>query len=476
MSKLISIFLILLSGNCAATAYFVSKAGSDSNDCTSLPQACFSINKALSLATQPGDTVDIGAGTYIEDSSASPYWPGDGCGLLDGNVSSICVFYSGTAENPIIVRAAPGAERQVIIDSQYTRSGLSLTKSDYVHIKNLVFKNSWVGGICNPGGPATTSGPPLESNLSIGVLIEGNVIDGVETEDGVNSSGIYFWSTKDWIIRNNYIDTHHASNYLITTPNGMQTYGTINALIEYNTVVNTNKSLMFKDHYIASASPTVHTQEAIIRYNLFLGITDSILYGVRGTATNPTGNNEIYGNVLQIKNANAAHIGVAQGAHSINGTFRIYNNIFTSASPSGTVGISISSATDSKIYNNIIMGSQTAIRCGKGTYTCNLSQSNYNIFDPSARFTMDNSSGTERTYTSLSAWKAATDAQTDSLLFDSPDANSTTGNLTNFKNQRPVMFRGFPNTVGAQKAGVYQVGTETVGANFTYRAAPSAPN
>lgn len=485
MSKLISIFLILLSGNCAATEYFVSKTGSDSNSCIGEASACLSINKALSLATQPDDIVTIKAGTYVEDSKESPYWPGDGCGLFDGNVSSLCVFYSGTAGHPITIRAATGDERKVIIDSEYLRSGISLTKSDYIHIKGLVFKNNLTAGIANPGGPAPTDGPPLESNLSIGALIEGNVIDGLELPDGVNASGIYAWSTKDWIVRNNYIDCHTSTDttHTITYSNAMQTYGTINLLVENNTVVNTRKAILFKDHYIASANPTVYVEESTVRNNLFITYESGIQYHIRATNANPAGNNLVEGNILEHQSGmpSITYSGLlsATGTHTINGSMVFRKNIVRSHS-STAILMATSNFGSMTVENNIFSGGSVAIRCGYSsgvvTYSCNLNASNYNIYAGQSKVIMDNNAPTERTYNNLTAWKAATNAQTNSLNFDSPDAQSITVAESSFANRRPLLYRGFENTVGAQKAGVYQSGNEVIGANFTYRAAPSAPN
>jgi hypothetical protein len=48
-----------------ATTYFVSKSGNDSGTCTE-SQPCLTINRARTLATQPGDIVQVAPGTYSE--------------------------------------------------------------------------------------------------------------------------------------------------------------------------------------------------------------------------------------------------------------------------------------------------------------------------------------------------------------------------------------------------------------------------
>jgi hypothetical protein len=48
-----------------ATTFQVSKSGSDTNPCTAA-QPCLTIGRARNLATQPGDIVQVGSGTYNE--------------------------------------------------------------------------------------------------------------------------------------------------------------------------------------------------------------------------------------------------------------------------------------------------------------------------------------------------------------------------------------------------------------------------
>lgn len=475
MRFLFFIYLLVLTLNASATTYWVKKTGSDSNTCIGEANACLTINKGLSLTNTPGDTLYIGAGTYIEDSRTSPYIVGgQGCGTLDGAISSLCMFHSGTLANPIIISAAIGQERQVIVDSQYARSGISLTKSDYIVLKNIVFKNNWIGGIVNPGGPAPTTGPQLDSNLSIGCLIEGNVIDGVETPYGVNASGIYFWSTKDWIIRNNYISIHSVDP--VFRPNGMQTYGTINALIEYNTIVDTDKGIFLKDHYIASANPTTHVQESVIRNNLIIAKESGVLLLIRGTNTNPAGNNEIYNNLIEMVGQNTTGVASGSGAHSISGSLNVHNNIFTFTTNTSTYAASISSSTNFVFNNNIVMGAGNGIRCGYSVTSCNLNASNYNIYDSRSTFVMDNGAGSERQYYSLAAWQAADETNTVSLNTSSPDINSVIRSYTDFKKYSVRFYKNYDNSVGGQKAGFYLTGPETVGANFKYKANPRSPN
>lgn len=483
LKKYLKFILILASLFVATTAnsevYWVKKTGSDSNSCIGEANACLTINKGLSVASSAGDTLYIGAGTYVEDSTTSPYIVGgQGCGTLDGAISSLCMFHSGTSVNPITISAAVGQERQVIVDSQYARSGISLTKSDYIILKNIVFKNNWIGGIVNPGGAAPTTGAQLDSNLSIGCLIEGNVIDGVEAPDGVNASGIYFWSTKNWVIRNNYISIRAADDSF--QPNGMQTYGTLNALIENNTIVDTDKGILFKDHYIMQRDPLIHSDEAIVRHNLIIARSYGMLWQIRGTDTNPAGNNTVNGNIVEIRsNKLASGISVGTGYFDNAGTFNIYNNIIYSATrQSGSAGISMSAGVAVSVNNNIVMGTDNALKFGYSSavnYGGILVSADRNIYDSISTYMMDNNAATERKYTTLTNWKSANPADTNSLAFSSPDSFSITGGLADFKAKSVRFYKNYPNLVGGQKAGVYQTGLEKVGADFTYLPKPNSP-
>jgi hypothetical protein len=52
----------------AATTYYVTKTGNDTNPCTQ-SQPCMTISRGLSIATSPGDIVEVGAGIYNETAA-----------------------------------------------------------------------------------------------------------------------------------------------------------------------------------------------------------------------------------------------------------------------------------------------------------------------------------------------------------------------------------------------------------------------
>ncbi len=112
--------LMLVSVPAEAKDLWVSKQGSDANNCTQESTAeCSSIQKAISLAG-PGDTVHVKSGTYVEDGTKSAY---GGCTWMNGHPVSLCMTTSGTKDRPITLQAAKGHEGKVIVDSQGERVG-----------------------------------------------------------------------------------------------------------------------------------------------------------------------------------------------------------------------------------------------------------------------------------------------------------------------------------------------------------------
>lgn len=72
LPRLLPVVVVLLSPSLAkASTYYVSSTGSDSSACTSASAACKTISHAVSLATSPGDIVQVGPGTYAETVTLS---------------------------------------------------------------------------------------------------------------------------------------------------------------------------------------------------------------------------------------------------------------------------------------------------------------------------------------------------------------------------------------------------------------------
>ena len=402
-----------------AAEYWVAKTGNDNNQCSSQSDACLTIQKGITKLN-PGDTLNIGGGIYKEDSANNPYT--SKCGLLDANYGSICAINSGTPDQPIVIRAQPGEEGKVIIDSEGKRAGLLINKRDYIHIKNLTFQNSWTAGIGTVGGP---SGVAVDASLSIGCLIEGNIILKTRGANGVNNSAIYMWSTKDWIVRNNQVIDVYGNG---TMSNGIQSYGTINALIENNTISQVDHGINWKDHYTLESKTTPY--ESLIRNNVFSVAVSGIRISIRGAGTNPAGSNEIRGNIFILEKDSTTGIGgFLREANGLSGGLLIENNLFI-----GRVGnhkaINVDSVVDLQVIGNVFAGVKVPIslRLEDINRPAKLTVSDYNIFDSATiQFQNDKYGTDQEDYNSLASWQAAkpsVDTTITSLQRDNPDQHS----------------------------------------------------
>lgn len=462
-----------------ATEYWVSKSGSNSNSCLSPALSCQSIQKGLSLL-KAGDTLNIDEGRYVEDSAASIYT--SKCGLLDNNYGSLCVLSSGTLDAPITIRALPGKEGKVIIDSESKRAGIIIRKNDYIHIKNLTFVNSWTGGIANPGSGSSV---PSDDSLSIGCVIEGNVILNTTGAYGVNNSAIYMWSTKDWTVRNNtiqYVKTEGG-----THAHGLQSYGTINALVENNSISEVDNGVFWKDHYITDLVSRGHFQESVIRNNKISASVTGVLISIRGDGANPAGHNHIEGNIIELVKGTATGIGgYLAGAKGTSGDIVIKNNLIVGLA-SNNSGISIDSFESARIVGNVFAGLTSAISLRLINPAANkpakLIESNYNVFDKAALIQTDTYSPQEKSFRVLSGWQALKPSQDPTIISlrqDNPDQNSI--QITT----QPIIDRAsehYKNVISpisgpngsAYQPGPYQTQNQIIGSSTVLKSKPLPP-
>lgn len=472
-TKALTLILLVSTGiSTNATEYWVSQMGNDDSDCKSLSSACKTIQKGISILVA-GDILNIDEGTYIEDSATSLH--SDKCGLLDANYGSLCVLSSGTPSQPIVIRALPGKEKKVIIDSEGKRAGLIIRKQDYIHVKNLTFINSWTGGIATPGGPA---GVPDESQLSIGCLIEGNTILKTTGAKGVNNSAIYMWSTKDWIVRGNTVNYVYGNG---TASNGIQTYGTINAIIENNTITEVDHGINWKDHYVTSDGQLF--QESIIRNNFFSVTSAGIRISIRADGSNPAGHNQIEGNIIELENSSA--IGIAAylaGANAISGDFDIKHNLFISRT-GGNKGIEADSLNSITVVGNVFAGIKVpmSLRLKQVTRPAALVKSDYNVFDTTFQIQHDSNHTDEENYDTLKNWQAVQPSKDEtlfSLQYDFPDRYSIQqsgvkileANIDDYKDVIPEVLI---DNGKSYQPGPYQKNDQVIGSGELKPKAPS---
>jgi len=453
------------------SVFWVSKTGSDDNDCSSELLSCSSIQKVLNLIG-PGETLNIKEGTYIEDPLDGFNSPtSSNCSMIGNNIGSLCVQSSGTVNEPIIIQAAPGHEGKVIIDGEGLRGGILIGSHDYIHIKNLNFHNSNLSGIRSWGQPQNAVANYETS--SVGCLIEGNTIINTTGAYGLNVSAIGPWGSQNWVIRNNYIKS--VSREQDGAASAIQAYGVINALVENNEFYDVKTGVFWKDHFLLDEENRLPVNESEIRNNVFATTDKSLYIGIKGTLTVEAGHNYIHHNIFY-NHRNAEHGAITfemAGAFAQSKNLRIEHNTID-GDGLAKIGISGDAYSDVRSKGNIVVGNANSYVFTK--YSSDIKQvdlvySDYNIFDDSFKADVDRySAGNAFSYTTLPSWQQALAEDHVSLDVNNPDTNSTTST-------RQVLFsdpdnRDYTNAPGSpaigmmsdgSNAGAYQTGTEIIG-------------
>ncbi len=412
-----------------------------------------------------GDTLYIGAGTYIEDPAIHTFNPG--CGWWTGTTASLCMRSSGSAGKLITVSAAPGAEGQVVVDSQNVRIGLVIDHKHYIAIKNMVFRNNYTIGV---GNLSQYSGATIvpEQN-SIGCVIENNQFYNTNGDAGDNISAIGMWGSQGWVVRNNLIDGVRAGG--TTLASGIQAYGVIEAKVQHNTMRNVAFGVFWKDHFVQNETTRGFYQESEISYNDIWGARKGIYIGIKGGRTPEAGHNNFHHNVIHLREFDSCGICVEMlGAYAISGNVSIRNNTIDGNGSGATTGITIDSSTGATIVGNIMSGVGAGIALRGWAH---LIESNYNIFDPSFLTIVSQYEPGQTFFRDLPSWQAVLNGAHVNVNLSRPDLNSVTaspsalftnpatGNVTN-KAGSPALGRMPDGT----NAGAYQLGTERIGSSL----------
>ena len=473
-----SLLLFALTATAHSAEYWVSKQGNDSNSCASEASSCASIQKGISLA-MPGDSVNIKAGVYIEDSSRSPHTAK--CTWLSGNpISSLCIVRDGTKAKPIVIQAAAGDEGKVIIDSQSIRMGIHTENYDYIHIRGLTLRNNAVTGIASWGQTQNAVADP--SLLGVGVLLENNAIYKTRGKWGINTAAIHMWGTKDWVVRNNRIDDVEEEG---RDGNGIQSYGVINALIEHNHITNTDAGVFWKDHYVLDEKTRGFVVESEIRYNLFEVRKHGVQVSIRGAESPEAGKNHVHHNIIRGLNNGAYGIRLAMaGAYGISGPITIEHNLIDGTGTSNFIAISIDAAKEIYMAGNIILRAQNHIDLVTHSSTKQplLVSSNYNVFDTSFKAVIDKYGKTPSiSVNSLASWSALKASDAVSLGVNYPDnrsksypAEEIVQNIATGNYRYTAKFAAEKLMPNGTNAGPYQYGNENIGLTEVAFVAPAS--
>jgi hypothetical protein len=483
--KVITFVVLIISAVQAhATTYWVSKTGSDSNNClTQSTGECASIQKAISLA-QSGDTVYIKAGTYTEVSATSAYTTP--CMWFSSGPASLCIKRSGTKSNPIVISSAPGvADGTVIIDSQNIRVGIQVNGFDYINFSGLKFINNLKYAIVNDAPDNQNTHTVSASNISVGVIIQNCIVDGVLTaESGDNIGALGPWGTQDWVIRNNFLTN-------VVGGSGIRAYGIINIRVEHNTITNVSEGILWKDHFVKNDTTRGFYTESEIAYNYISAYKFGINVQTRGTGSSEAGHNYIHHNIFTGFNQSepeCIHY-VMSDAGRISGNLRIVNNTCDTVTTDG-VALTLSASNKVELYGNIFL------RYGLGIFSAyvdtvspKITASDYNVFmgNQSNLAALDRySTAPQAIYQTLTNWKAALDSQSLSLAMNNPDTHSAAitynANLWNQTDSTlPYRLTGANPGIAllptGKNAGAYENGTEIIGRlnPVTAKATPKPP-
>lgn len=412
------LLVLFICANANSAEYWVSKSGSDSNACSN-SAPCLTIQKALSLATQPDDKVTVRKGLYIEDSSTSPFTKP--CSWLDGLPVSLCLNYSGTKDHPIVLTAAAGDEDLVILDNQSKRVGIHTLSHDYLTINGFRIINSNVIGIASWG--QTNNVIPNQDSLSIGVTVSNNHILDTSGAYGTNISGIGMWGSKDWKVFNNIVERVWTIDST-RDANCIQAYGLINAQVHHNYLTGCGSGIYWKDHFMIDANNTPFL-ESEISYNIINPITYGIQNGIRGTATVQAGDIYVHHNIIYGYKG-IGYFGNLAGAAGMSGSARIEYNLFDGFNRPSTQAISVDSHSWVRVKGNIILRSSVSVesKLFQQDRLPTIKEINYNVFDSSFQVKTDRYSSTERTITDFSKLSTLTQARVSLTTNSQPLANS----------------------------------------------------
>lgn len=411
------LLLLGLSTPAWSSSYWIAKTGNDQNDCLTEPNACASIQKALSLV-QPGDHILIKPGIYSEDSSQSPY--SRPCYFFNG-LASLCVQTSGTQDAPIRVSAAPAAPPgSVVLDNLNARVGILMNAKSYYHFDGLTVRNSIKNGIANQSQAGNEVADP--QFLSVGVRIENCQFFGVSTPDaGDNIAAIGMWSSQDWLVRNTLIDGVNGGS-------GIRVYGVINARVEHNQIRNVSEGVLWKDHFVNDLSTRELPFESEIAYNLISASRYGVLIQIRGANTPEAGHNWIHHNIFNGFSADeAAGVRVRMyEAFAQSGELKVAHNLFDCAGLSGCQGVSVDASSRLELANNLFVQTDLPIDLIKQDEIRlpQLWQSDHNLYIDGFKVVVNHYAPTVRSYLNLADWQAVVAGSLPGLNLSQPDLHS----------------------------------------------------
>jgi hypothetical protein len=442
-----------------AGTYYVSNSGSATWASAANINTPCSVYTAFSNA-QAGDVVYIRGGIYtlppVNKGNAGfrgalePVNSGTG----DAENQRI-IFRAYSKESPILNGTANGTS-----DRTYESTIIATLGKDYLTFDGLTFQSdggTLIGRLFVGNESSTDSG-----GLSIGTNILNCTFYGgskAAVTGGDNAEGLRLQNTQTTLVQNCLFYNYLNSDGINYNTSAIKTYHTTGTTVVNCEIFKSTIGLYWKQD-----SSSVIVRNNYI-HNCYRGV-----YHANGPypINNTIYNNNVFSNCSYI----GLQIIVENGQSNTGAT--VYNNTFYSSTNSGTYcfffGTSGTSdrGVNNKYYNNIILGSQY-----KATFPypgpSSLIECDYNQYGNSGSFLIyANYGGSSRNYTSLTSWKASTEANgskpdVHSLASD-PKFTNASGNyslLTDFTLQTTSPCKGMGLGGGDIGANINLVGVSS---------------
>jgi len=453
----------------SGTVYHVATTGNDAGGDGSSARPWRTINRAIS-AVGAGDTIDVHKGRYIEDTTTSPYVRPR---HFFEHPCSLAPVSSGSAAEPITLRAHPGDEGSVTIASENVRCGVFVGEHDHWQLYGLRFVDSWAGAIARTGqNPSVTL--DLEQ-AATGWRIENVLIEHTTGPRGGNPAAVQMWGTNGWLVHNVWI--HDVRDETGAVASGFLAYGLANALIDHVRVEQVSNGIYWKDHHQRTESPRARWEsESEVRSSWFDAKDIGVGVGIRGDGSTEASHNRWHHNIV-VGAANGFYENMA-GSGRLSGAVRLEHNLVFA--PGGENGIFASASEGLYSRGNVVIGPGAYLAFQDYTPFGFLRESDYNVVSGGAGFGIGlfgASRADDRWYPTLAEWQAATKSAHPTLTFDRPDEHTVLATpralFVNAEGRDFHHAAGSP-AVGMMpdgtNAGPYQRGDEIVGLLPSYSA------
>lgn len=383
--RALSFAALLLPELALATTFHINRGHSLANDANpGTPELPWATIQRAADQMVAGDEAIVHAGTYTEL----------GRGLPNTQVAAIKPQNSGTADAPIIYRAAAG--ENVVIDQSNAGAGFYIQQRSFIHIEGFEIRNVRVAGIWTTvdgqqgisiqnnhihgvrgGGP---NDPGDADNVGAIKLdgcseceVRGNVLHDIDLESGVpsNAAGVHSFDMEQTLIAQNEIfDVHDGVFHKRST-------GNIGATIVDNDIHDVEWGIY---QSIGGAGDPPHISQ-IVRRNRIVDCTQGIRATVDETSAQSEG--------LIIENN---HLGCAQG-------------------------VVLRGMASVRIRNNIIEATAESLLTISGLRASSLEVSDNNLFSSELFVRLNQFGGSqERTFLAVDDWQASSGHDQNSLV------------------------------------------------------------